>query len=340
MGIKFTCPACGRALNVKAELGGKRGRCPKCQAKIDIPTESTPWARSHAAISAGLNSEAPEVAPAAAPQVLAAEGLQSAPATLAAPSPFVAAEEQTIVLPRSPLADGTSSGFAGSPASAKSAPADPIAEAPQLQWYVTPPGATSQYGPAGGEEFRGWIREGRVTADSLVWRQDWPDWRPASIVFPELQAAAPPIATAAPAAPVPAPVPVMPPLAGMALPTALGAMPMSPGMAPMAQSAFPGPGAVPGMFPATPMAAPASDGFPIATEPPAAARGSTSRGRPYRQKSNTGPIVAIVVLLLAMIPLSFFVWKVVSEQIVSPPAAADSTASPKESDASPKESEE
>jgi hypothetical protein len=33
---------------------------------------------------------------------------------------------------------------------------------------------------------RSWIQEGRVSADSLVWREGWPDWREAQSVFPQL----------------------------------------------------------------------------------------------------------------------------------------------------------
>jgi hypothetical protein len=33
---------------------------------------------------------------------------------------------------------------------------------------------------------RRWITEGRVAADSLVWREGWPDWKPAPDVFPSL----------------------------------------------------------------------------------------------------------------------------------------------------------
>ena len=39
MGIKFYCPN-GHKLNVKAFLAGKRGICPHCGCKMDIPLES------------------------------------------------------------------------------------------------------------------------------------------------------------------------------------------------------------------------------------------------------------------------------------------------------------
>ena len=41
MGIRFTCPQ-GHPLNVKSELAGKRGVCPQCGAKVQIPADSLP----------------------------------------------------------------------------------------------------------------------------------------------------------------------------------------------------------------------------------------------------------------------------------------------------------
>jgi hypothetical protein len=138
MGIKFKCEHCHRTLNVKADLGGKRGICPKCQGKIEIPLASTE------ADGDGL----PDATP---PDAAASVSVRTAPA------------------------DGPSgSAF------------DPIAEAPQLNWYVAPAGSMTKYGPAPGDLMRSWIREGRVSGDSLVWREGWPQWRVAVQAFPEL----------------------------------------------------------------------------------------------------------------------------------------------------------
>jgi hypothetical protein len=73
---------------------------------------------------------------------------------------------------------------------------DPIDEAPDAIWYVRPPSG-GQYGPARGDIMRKWIGEGRVSADSLVWREGWDDWCTASDVFASLGAGVTP--------PVPAP---------------------------------------------------------------------------------------------------------------------------------------
>lgn len=310
MGIKFTCPACGGALNVKAELAGKRGRCPKCQAKINIPLDGNAPDGTAGGSAAGASVDIVSEAAAAAPTANPAETAAAAPMEVVAAAP-AAPQPAIVAAPAASVAGGA---------------VDPIAEDPTLQWYATPPGATSQYGPAGGEEFRAWMQEGRITADALVWRQDWPDWKRAGEVFPQLES--PPAAGGAPV--VAAPIVAVPPVAApvmaapvmaagaMPLPTAPTAMPMMPGGPPVAQPAFPMASGAPGPFPG---AAPApSDAFPITADESAAKRSGAGRGRAYRPRSNTGPVVAIVVLLLAMIPLSYFVWKVVQDQFSSPPA--------------------
>jgi len=60
-------------------------------------------------------------------------------------------------------------------------------EAEEVSWYVRPPSG-GQYGPAGTEAMREWIAEDRVTGDSLVWREGWPQWVAARDVFAELGA--------------------------------------------------------------------------------------------------------------------------------------------------------
>jgi len=178
MGIKFHCPN-GHKLNVKSFLAGKKGVCPKCGTKVRIPTESEPGLddsdveetdepqaaspKSHPIKSNGSGAIAATVMAAKAP---------AAPAVSVAP-----AEHATIA----------------------AASGDPIDEAPTAIWYVRPP-TGGQYGPARGEIMRKWISEGRVSGDSLVWREGWTDWQTAAKLFPALQA---------PAAAAPAPGPAV-----------------------------------------------------------------------------------------------------------------------------------
>src|SRR5262249_7798009 len=35
--ISFPCPACGKTLKIKADLAGKKGKCPACQQALTVP---------------------------------------------------------------------------------------------------------------------------------------------------------------------------------------------------------------------------------------------------------------------------------------------------------------
>ena len=72
-----------------------------------------------------------------------------------------------------------------SPPATPAGPPDPLAEAGNVVWYVRPPSG-GQFGPATSDVMRTWIGEGRVSADSLVWREGWRDWLVAGEVFPQL----------------------------------------------------------------------------------------------------------------------------------------------------------
>jgi|GEM_PF-2054828 len=151
MGIKFKCEHCHRTLNIKEHLAGMRGICPRCQGKIEIPLAST-----------NSSMETPTDA-------TASVMVRTARQEEAGPNAQTGPQEQT-------GADAV-------------AGLDPIAEAPDLNWYVAPSGSMTKYGPAPGELMRSWLREGRVSGDSLVWREGWPQWRTASHAFPDLTAA-------------------------------------------------------------------------------------------------------------------------------------------------------
>jgi hypothetical protein len=71
------------------------------------------------------------------------------------------------------------------PVAADAPAADALSEARDAVWYVRPPSG-GQFGPATGNIMRGWLAEGRVVADALVWREGWRDWREAGAVFPQL----------------------------------------------------------------------------------------------------------------------------------------------------------
>jgi hypothetical protein len=75
--------------------------------------------------------------------------------------------------------------------------APPSAE--PIVWYIRP-AAGGQFGPATEEVFRQWIADGRVAADSWVWRTGWPDWKAggeALVLFADRPPQEPAVATAA-----------------------------------------------------------------------------------------------------------------------------------------------
>jgi len=214
-------------LHVKSFLAGKKGICPDCGAKVEIPYQST---RSS---SKGEANDPVSQAPPDTPLAMPVEPRgDSPPPKSANPAHSTASpgeqamagpkQEQTAAQPKPPGGPAApSSGPIGEkfgrlphpsrpdeqatsvpmrkpaeesrpkPAPAQAAPSqppgDPIDEAPQAVWYVRPK-TGGQYGPAPGDVFRRWLEEGRVGSDSLVWREGWPEWKLASETFDKFKA--------------------------------------------------------------------------------------------------------------------------------------------------------
>jgi hypothetical protein len=53
---------------------------------------------------------------------------------------------------------------------------------PQIEWYLAREG--QQYGPLNNLEMQKLVELGHLRPSDLVWRHGFPDWRPASVVFP------------------------------------------------------------------------------------------------------------------------------------------------------------
>ena len=177
MGIRFYCPECGRRMNVKSFLAGKRGICPHCDARWEIP----------------LGSEIPEGAPKMRPSTEPAENEVQANSSAAAEKIAVTAAPSPVV---------GSSPSPGSPAQAAPDPIDavpdPIDAAPDAVWYVRP-ASGGEFGPARGDVMRRWVEEGRVGPDSMVWCEGWAQWQIAGPVFPALASPQPQLPDPAPA---------------------------------------------------------------------------------------------------------------------------------------------
>jgi hypothetical protein len=238
MGIRFYCPECQNRLHVKSFLAGKRGVCPKCGAKVDIPTESeladdekeldASPAVQPAARETGQHVSAPTatletktrprtnaqttVPAAGAPK----KEFSTPPISAKFPSETPQPVGQTAAPKHAPSKPAPSKPATSKPASSTrqpvvpgGTPMDALQEAPQSVWYVRPPSG-GQFGPARAEVMQRWIDEGRVTSDSYVWRDGWPDWRLASDALPSLAGPAPQATTAASARPATSPTAIVP----------------------------------------------------------------------------------------------------------------------------------
>lgn len=171
MGIRFNCPACSKKVHVKEHLAGLRGFCPKCGSKFEIPLQSTRVSSKQRRAQQAGGEPTAGVAPSSARSV-------DAEPRSGGERPLETEREATlgVALPRTGRLISVSN----------VAPIDPIEAEPTLQWYVVPPNGTEPFGPASGATMRQWIREGRVAVHSLVWREDWPEWRKAGTVWTEL----------------------------------------------------------------------------------------------------------------------------------------------------------
>ncbi|MGI8978824.1 MAG: DUF4339 domain-containing protein [Pirellulaceae bacterium] len=200
MGIKFLCPN-GHKMNVKAFLAGKRGKCPKCGASVRIPQE-TPASDSGEDLlgDAGEPSAAVQTAVSVAPAVATAPAAPySAPMVRAVlPAGAPAIPSVPVMTPGYQPA-GPAVMRAVQPISAPMG-VDPISQAPNSIWYVRPPSG-GQYGPARGDIMRKWVSEGRVSGDSLVWREGFPEWKTAGQLFPSLAGVGAPATAAGPPPP-------------------------------------------------------------------------------------------------------------------------------------------
>ena len=224
MGIRFYCPN-GHKLNVKEFQAGRRGICPYCGTKFLIPSQSTRKSskEDRAARRAFAAAAFPSINPSLQNAELGISGNMPAGSAQTStpnpsPSPPITAASKTEanISPQptdySSQQDGGRTGFdspilptPANPASniltafslddpsvalKQDVPADPLSEAGDVVWYVRPPSG-GQYGPATGKLMRQWLAEGRISPDTLVWREGWRDWQQAAAVFRQLRSSDP-----------------------------------------------------------------------------------------------------------------------------------------------------
>jgi GYF domain 2 len=153
MGIRLNCPN-GHKLHLKSFLAGRRGICPHCGARFDIPSERLLDAPSESLHPGGGPTPLSRASSGVRPP--AKHGSSAALATLDVERLLGLSNEREI------------------PAAIDAAPA--------AQWYVRL-ASGEQFGPADGPVMQGWLAEERVPDDAYVWREGWSDWQLAGSVF-------------------------------------------------------------------------------------------------------------------------------------------------------------
>jgi hypothetical protein len=234
MGIKFHCPN-GHKMHVKSFLAGKKGICPKCGVRIEIPLVSDADAPPPSALEpdSPQTGEIETVEPIQLiqnPPRGPAFGLDisgpsqptaqktSSPAPPGGASGFGEAletpldldndldrEDDLSLLPEPPAA-GASAGQPGGGFSLggdlpPSGPLPPATSsvAPQTggaSWYASLAGGTTVGPMSAGAILRG-LKQGQFTTDSLVWRDGWSQWQPLGSVLSQMSPPAQPVGAGA-----------------------------------------------------------------------------------------------------------------------------------------------
>lgn len=175
MGIIATCPN-GHRIKVKDELAGRRGICPTCASRFRIPVkDALRGSDSDAGDSGWPTARIVSLDPVVASSLPVAFAIDEAEVA-------VTTDEAAEAVPDFiPIADEP---VAAAPALDRPVAAGPIDERPDLAWCVAVRGGAPS-APLDAEALRAWLESGSASAEHVVWRADWPDWRPLAEVFPE-----------------------------------------------------------------------------------------------------------------------------------------------------------
>lgn len=212
MGIRFYCPN-GHKLNVKEFQAGQRGICPKCHARFDIPFESTrpagskdlpiakeweerarreglfPFTKQAESVLDDIDlNHLPNSADTVpnASDSLAVSGFAQASAGVGQSAAF---DFSSAAAASSSVQSSVSPAMAVPPVQTPAVPRlpDPFEGPADTVWYVRP-ASGEQHGPIYRDTVQTWLRENRIAADTLVWREGWAEWKSACDVFESLAA--------------------------------------------------------------------------------------------------------------------------------------------------------
>jgi hypothetical protein len=200
MGIKFYCPN-GHKMHVKDFLAGKKGLCPKCGVRVEIPAASVtgppPDAQELGLPIAAANEPLPNAQPSASSKKSLQSNLAPVfgmPADVSAPDSILTetvGEEigpASNSVPPSAVAhdDSPSAGISDIEINMPVAATDPLQIPPGENWYVHLQ-TGKQQGPIASDTLREWLDQARIGVDALVWRNGWDQWQVIRDAFSQTQ---------------------------------------------------------------------------------------------------------------------------------------------------------
>lgn len=172
MGIVAICPN-GHRIKVKDELAGRKGVCPTCAARFRIPRKEAP---ADADPSREVNASLPTARAVSLDPVVVATLPAATPLDDAAPAHGRGAEVTDDQPDFVAVADD--------PAPAVPRRLHPaLAERPESPWLIAVRGGTPS-APLDAAALGEWLESGAATAEHVVWREGWAEWRPLLDVFP------------------------------------------------------------------------------------------------------------------------------------------------------------
>jgi hypothetical protein len=211
MAIETQCPH-GHLVRVKEHLAGRPIRCPTCATKFRVAAEAhLPLARLvplAPEVVATLPRARPLAAgptvprpPASGPDPVdthhdGGDALPPATANAEAAEPAPAGRIWEVVEADAPgraeewldMADRGLGEIEPVPAAGggpQTAFHPVISERPDVTWCIAFPGGDPTE-PLDAVTMQAWLDGGHATGTEVVWRADWPEWRPVQDVFPEL----------------------------------------------------------------------------------------------------------------------------------------------------------
>jgi len=176
MGIVAFCPN-GHRINVKDSFAGRKGLCPTCGAKFRVPAPGSSSPGPESALPTARLLDLDAAVAATLPRVLPLDR-EAVAATVAHDAGRPATRD--LLPPAEPVLDP-----APAPTAAWPTLHPVLAERPDLLWCIAFPGGEPTE-PLPAESMQAWLDAGQAEGTEVVWRSDWPEWRPARDVFPDV----------------------------------------------------------------------------------------------------------------------------------------------------------